>query len=223
MNCLDFRRAVMVDPGRLDPEARAHAAGCAGCREFLARSLEFEDRLAGSLKVPVPPGLGGRLARAATASSRGAARWYGLAASIVAAIVLAAALAWPHNDPLALAGIDFVVFEESQAIADAKPADAGALRRVAREMGVSLPAQLGEVRYIGTCPFAGTTAHHVLVKSPLGKVTLLLIPEQPLASRVAASARGLEAAVVPAAAGSVAIIAGSARGIARAETLLKSS
>jgi hypothetical protein len=89
-------------------------------------------------------------------------------------------------------------------------------------MGVSLPAQLGEVRYIGTCPFAGTTAHHVLVKSPFGKVTLLLIPERPLASRAVASARGLEAAVVPAVAGSVAIIAGSARGIARAETLLKS-
>jgi hypothetical protein len=222
MSCFEFRRAVMVDPRRLDPGARAHADSCPGCREFLARSLEFEDRLADAFRVPVPPGLGERLARAATASSFGVTRWYGLAASIVLAIALVAALAWPRNDPLALAGIDFVVFEESQAIADAKPADPAALRRIALEMGVSLPAQLGEVRYIGTCPFAGTTAHHVLVKSPFGKVTLLLIPERPLASRAVASARGLEAAVVPAVAGSVAIIAGSARGIARAETLLKS-
>ena len=38
-----------------------------------------------------------------------------------------------------------------------------------------------------------------------------------------AAAHGLEAAMVPAAAGSVAIIGGSARSIVRTETLLKSS
>jgi hypothetical protein len=221
MSCLDFRRAVTVDPRRLDTQARAHALGCIACREFLARSVEFEERLSGALRVPVPQNLLERAVGAARASS-GLARWYALAASVLIAVALAAVLAWPRNDPLALAGIDFVVFEESQAIADAKPADAAALRRVALDMGVALPAQLGELRYIGTCPFAGTTAHHVLLKSPLGKVTLLLIPERPLASRVVASARGLEATVVPAVAGSVAIIAGSARGVARAATLLRS-
>jgi len=220
MSCLEFRRAVTIDPRRLDPQARTHAETCVACREFLARSLAFEDRLASALKIPLPPGLSERMARAATVSP-GSRRWFALAASLILAVALAAFLAWPRNDPLALAGIDFVVFEESQAIADAKPADAAVLQRVARGMGVALPAQLGEVRYVGTCPFAGTTAYHVLVKSPLGKVTLLLIPDRPLASRVAASARGLEAAVVPALGGSVAIIGGTARGIVRAETLLK--
>lgn len=221
MSCLEFRRAVTVDPRRLDPDARTHAETCVACREFLGRSLEFEDRLASALKIPLPPGLSERIGRAATVSLN-SKRWFALAASLILAIALAAVLAWPRDDPLALAGIDFVVFEESQAIADAKPADAAALQRVARDMGVALPAQLGEVRYIGTCPFAGTTAYHVLVKSPLGKVTLLLIPDRPLASRVVASARGLEAAVVPAFGGSIAIIGDTARGIVRVETLLKS-
>ena len=139
------------------------------------------------------------------------------------AVAITLVIGWPRNDPLALAGIDFVMFEEAQAIADAKPTDAAVLARVAHHMGVSLPEQLGEVRYVGTCPFAGTTAYHVLVKSPLGKVTLLLVPERPLASRAVASAHGLEAAIVPAVAGSVAIIGGSGRSISRVETLLKSS
>jgi hypothetical protein len=90
-------------------------------------------------------------------------------------------------------------------------------------MGVSLPEQLGELRYMGTCPFAGATAHHVLVRTPLGKVTLLLIPERPLGSRVVASAHGFEAAVVPAHGGSFALIGDSSRSILRAETLLKAA
>ena len=221
MNCLEFRRIVLADPRRQGAEAGVHAGQCPACREFLARSLEAEARLASVLQIAVPKGLRARLLDRA-AGARRSMRVLALAASVLAAVAIGLALGWTRNDPVALAGIDFVVFEEAQAIADAKPADAKVLARVVREMGVALPAQLGEIRYVGTCPFAGSTAHHVLVKTPLGKVTLLLTPERPLASRAVASARGLEAAIMPVSAGSVAIIAESARSIVRAETLLRS-
>ena len=222
MNCLEFRRIALADPRRLEAEAAGHAERCAGCKDFLVRSLEAEARLARALRVPVPRGLRARLLDR-SAFPRRPLRRLALAAGLVIAVAITLVIGWPRNDPLALAGIDFVMFEEAQAIADAKPTDAAVLARVAHHMGVSLPEQLGEVRYVGTCPFAGTTAYHVLVKSPLGKVTLLLVPERPLASRAVASAHGLEAAIVPAVAGSVAIIGGSGRSISRVETLLKSS
>ena len=221
MNCLEFRRIVLADPRRLGAEAGAHSGQCPACREFLARSLETEARLASVLQIAVPKGLRARVLDRA-AGARRSMRVLALAAGLLAAVAIALVMGWTRNDPVALAGIDFVVFEEAQAIADAKPADAKVLARVVREMGVALPAQLGEIRYVGTCPFAGSTAHHVLVKTPLGKVTLLLTPERPLASRAVASARGLEAAIMPVSAGSVAIIAESARSIVRAETLLRS-
>lgn len=221
MSCFEFRRAAMADPLRLDAKARAHTEGCAACREFLARSLEVEERLAQALAVPVPPGMVERVLRNAT-QRPGARRWLALAASVVFAIVLVAALAWPRDDPLARAGIDFVLYEEAQAILDAKPADRAVLERVAAGIGVALPGQLGEIRYVGTCPFAGRTAHHVVVKTPLGKATLLLMPERPLASRLVASANGFEAAIMPARAGSVAIVSPSARAIERIEALLGS-
>lgn len=221
MTCLELRRAAMLDPRRLDTEALAHVERCDACREFLARSLELEAQFENTLRTPVPHGLEARAVRNALDAPR-ISRRHALAAGLALAAAAGAGLLWKRDDPLALAGIDFGVFEEAQAIADAGPADATVLARVVREIGVSLPAQLGDVRYIGTCPFVGTTAHHVLVKSPLGKVTLLLIPAWPLASRAVASARGLEAAVVPAAAGFVAIIASTAQGIVRAETLIKS-
>ena len=107
------------------------------------------------------------------------------------------ALGLGPDDPLARAGIDFVVYEEAQAIADAKPADASMLERAAREMRVALPEQLGEVRYVCLYPFSAGPAHHLLITTPLGKATLLLIPGRPLAARAAASAKGLKAAVMP--------------------------
>lgn len=219
MNCLEFRRTTLSDPQRPGAEARAHAANCPACSELLARLLQDEARLARALRVPVPDDLHLRILGRVRA---GRARWLALAASVLIASAIALVTVMPRPDPVALAGIDFVVFEEAQSIVDAKPTDLKALAGVARRMGVSLPAQLGEIRYICDYPFAGGSAPHLLIKTALGKVTVLLLPGKHLASRAAASARGLEAAVVPASAGSIAIVGDSRRSIRRVEMLLTS-
>lgn len=222
MNCLEFRRVALAEPRRLEAEAARHAEQCDACKEFLVRALEDEARLARALRVRAPQGLRARLLDR-TAAARRSRGILALAASLLAAVAIALVLAWPRNDPLALAGIDFVVFEEAQAILEAKPADPGELRQVAAQLGVALPAQLGELRYIGPCPFQGSTGQHAVVKTAFGKATLMLLPDRPLASRAVASAHGLEAVVVPAAGGSVAIISGSSRSLEHIEMLLKSS
>lgn len=220
MNCLEFRRAALADPQRLAAEAASHVEHCPACKDFLGRTLEMEARLAAAARIPAPPDLGARLLERGTTVRR--SRWMALAASVVAAIAIALALGWPRSDPMALAGIDFVVFDEAQSIADAKPTDIQVLASVARTMGVSLPDQLGEIHYVCVYPFAAGAAHHVLLKSPLGKVTLLLIPERSIAARAGAAVHGLRAAVLPAAVGSIVIVGESARSIGRVETLLKS-
>ncbi len=220
MNCLEFRRMVLADPRRPGAEADAHAAACAGCRRFLARTLDEEARLDGALRVEVPEGLRSRiLDRLATA--RGRSRWLALPASVVVAAGIALAIGWSRTDKLVFAGVDFVVFREAQSIIDAAPADWSVLAPVARDMGVPLPQALGEMRYVCVYPLAAGAAHHVLVKTPFGKVTLLLIPDHALASRAAGAAKGLSAAVVPAPKGTVIIVGNSARGVQQAEMLLK--
>ena len=220
MNCLEFRRLILADPRRLGAEAAEHAGQCAGCKEFLARTLDEEALLARALRVAVPEGFHARILDRAEARSR--VRWLALAASVLVAVAIALTVGWARNDELALAGINFVVLEEAQSITDAAPTDWNALVRVAREMGVSLPDQLGEMRYICVYPFTAGAAHHLLVKTPLGKVTLLLIADRALASRAAAAAYGLNAAVLPAAKGTIVIIGDSPRSVERAEMLLKS-
>ncbi|TAK49452.1 MAG: DUF3379 family protein [Betaproteobacteria bacterium] len=222
MNCLEFRRAAMLAPRRLDTEALGHAERCPACGVFLGEALGLEAQIENSLDIPVPHGLQERMVRNALDAPRISRRQALVAGLALAATAGGAGLLWQRDDPLALAGIDFVVFEEAQAILDAKPADPASLRRAALQTGIVLPAQLGELRYIGTCPFAGATAHHVVLKTAFGKATLLLLPGRPLGTRLIASARGLHAAIAPASGGSVAIIADSSRGIARIESILKS-
>lgn len=218
MDCLEFRRAASADPRRMGAAATAHAAQCAACREFHARTIRFDRRLHRSLRAPVPPGLAHRLL--GHIASRRRVRWYAFAALLLLAAGLAASIALAPDDPLARAGIDFVVHDEARTIIEAEPADADIVGRVAREMRVSLGAQLGEVRYICRYPFAAGAAHHLLVTTPLGKATVLLFPGAARASRGTASASGLQAAAIPVPGGTAAIVADSARGVARLEALL---
>jgi hypothetical protein len=222
MNCLDLRRAAMIDPRRLDGDAPAHAESCEACRAFLVDVLRLEDQLDEALRVSVADGLKERVMEHAVEAPR-LSRRYALAAGVALAAAAGTAMLWRRNDPLALAGIDFVVYEEAQAILDAKPSDPSELQRAADKVGVRLLGQIGELRYVGTCPFGGAIAHHVVLKTAYGKATLLLLPGRMLAARGVAVAHGLEAVVAPAVGGSVAIIADSERNLARIEAILTSA
>lgn len=221
MNCLEFRRIALADPRRPGAEAAAHASRCAACQEFLARTLEFEDDLAAALRIEAPRDLPERVLGPRAWTRR---TWHrlALAASLaVVAVALAFLAGAPRNDPLALKAIDFVVFDEAHSVAVAKPQDMRVLDEVSRRMRVALPGELGDIHYVCVYPFASGGAHHLLIETPLGKVTVLLMPEHLLSARAAAGARGLQAAILPAAAGSIAIIGESSRSIERVETLLK--
>lgn len=189
MNCLDFRRAVLADPRRIGADAAWHAAQCLSCREFHARCLEQEAELARALRVPVPAGLTRRLIARDSALSVGA---IGVAATLVAAISLVLIVGWGRSDPLALAGIDFVVFEEAQTLIDPKPAQPDMLDVAAAKLGVTFPHFIGDLRYVCTFPFGDGSAYHVIARTAFGKATLMLLPGWTPAARTTATARGLK-------------------------------
>jgi len=53
VNCLSFRRQLLVDPYHRKADLQAHAAGCAPCARALRRALAFEDRLKAALLLEV--------------------------------------------------------------------------------------------------------------------------------------------------------------------------
>lgn len=61
MNCADCRRAALIDPNRLPPEAEAHLAGCPECRALLADLRAQDAQLAAALQATRREGLQERL------------------------------------------------------------------------------------------------------------------------------------------------------------------
>lgn len=222
MNCLNYRRLLLLDPNRHDDELDEHAKICPACAHFRERTLDLEQRIADAVMVPVPDELLADRILVAPATARKARAFLALAASLVLAIgiVIGVNIAPMKNDPSALAGIDFVVDEEVDAILHAKSADPGELHRVARSLRVSLPDSVGEMRYIGTCPYRGGIAHHVVLTLPSGKVTLLLFPGDQSEADARAASRGLTAVVKPVAGGTVTLVSRSETNIARTVEIL---
>lgn len=217
MNCLDYRRQAHISPRDLSESAQRHESECAQCADIAQRLRNLDSALAEATRVRVPEGLLDRVLPDHGASFESRRRFVLSAAAGLIVATGAGSLAYlaERDDPLALAGIAFVVEDEANAILHARPTDTAALVSIARQMHVKLPEQLGEVRYVGTCPFEGTIAHHVIVTTPQGKATLLLLPEIAVRAPGRASARGLQARVIPAAVGSIAMVAMSSKGLER--------
>ena len=216
MNCLDYRRHLLAEGGESEP-MRMHRGGCAACAELLREQLAFEAELRRALEVPVPQGLVDRLASRAAQAQRGNRepsndRRRFLAAASVAALAAGAGLyLWrDHDDPMALACIDFVMKEEAKSLMMGAMPSAEARRMLADSLPLEKIERIGQIRHIAPCPLGGGTAYHVVLMVPQDKVTLLVMPDKQMASRTRASHDGMHASVVPLRKGSVGVVGASA-------------
>ena len=210
MNCLEFRRMVLVDPRHVDEAARAHATVCAACREVLEKQREADDRLFAGLQVPVPDGLADRILVARGRRKR-PPRW---AWAMAATLVLAAGVAFLGRefiakDPLGGEAIRHVA-EEQQSFSTIHAVDNGFLPAVLAEQGFRAVVALGQVTYTRICPMDGRTARHLVIRTAEGPVTLFLMPDDPKRRGRSVTERdGMAAVTMPAGRGSIAIVASS--------------
>ena len=202
MNCLDYRRALLAE-GRESDEMKLHRLQCAACSQSFAEHESFEGELRRGLEVAVPSGLEQRLA-----SGYAARRRRFLAAAGVA--TLAAGLgtyAWlEREDPLALACIQFVMKDEAKSIMMGAMPRAEAERALAGSLPLARLESIGQVKHVGSCPFNGGTAYHIVLMVPQGKLTLLVMPGTRLGVGRRALHEGLYASVVALTQGSVGIV-----------------
>jgi hypothetical protein len=210
MNCLDFRRLVLVDPRQLNDEARVHARECAACRETLERQLETDDKLFAALQVPVPDGLADRIlvSRGRRPAPR---RW---AWAIAATLFLTAGVAFLARDflardPLGNEAIAHVA-HEPQSFTTIHAVGADFLPAALAEQGLKSAIAIGQVTYTRICPMDGRTARHLVIRTAEGPVTLFLMPDDPNRRRRSVTEdAGMAAVTLPAARGTVAIVASS--------------
>lgn len=234
MNCLEFRRLVLTAPRQITAEQQAHLERCAHCAEFAQNVAHDEAAIEQAMLVPVPEGLAERvLLRHGIRSPN---RWgtLALAASLLVAVGVAF---YSHEAPRqgdeiasaqlagasqhAMAAISYVLDHEPQLLKENRAGDPKVMRAALSELGLSLPANIGSVRYLGSSVLAdGSRGEHIVLQTPYGQVTLILMPDQFLASRVAVSDRNLQALVAPRRQGCYLLIADSTQTLERVEAML---
>ena len=210
MNCLEFRRLVLVGPRHLDEAAKSHAAECLACREVLERQRENDDRLFAALQVPAPDGLAERIlvARGVRPQRQ---RWaWAMAATVVlAAGIVATSGHLFKKDPLGAEAIDHVA-HEPQSFTTVHAVDDAYLPATLAEYGLRNVVALGKVTYTRLCPMDGRTARHIVVNTAEGPVTLFLLPDdRRKRGRSVTETAGMTAVTMPSARGTLAIVASS--------------
>lgn len=207
MNCLEFRRHILADPRQPGAEERAHAAECAACTDYLEKQRDFDARLFEAMQVTPPDGLADRILVARGLRNR---RWiWPVAASLLLTGALVAL--WPRlgADELGREAIAHVA-HEPQAFTASYAIPDDALATMLSAQGMNLARAVGRVTYSTLCPVGSRVARHLVVRTAEGPVTLLLMPDDRKArQRAVTQADGMAALTIPAARGSIAIVASS--------------
>ncbi len=222
MQCNQYRRTVLAEPGRLRPdnetaELRAHRESCRACNEYAERLLRFEARLERALRVPAA-GLGAPAASAPSdrvvpfrAKSRSAGArppgarppawrngWRAVAASVLFAVVVVGVM-WVSAPGSSLAA-DVVTHmaEEPQAwrVTDVAVPDP-ALAAVLRASHLRLGNGAGIVSYANSCAFRGYVVPHLVIQTASGPVTVMVLVHESVVKSVPFDEQGYRGVIVP--------------------------
>jgi hypothetical protein len=210
MNCTDARFALAANPGDDDTALAAHVDGCPTCAQYAGEMRELDRRVLKALQVDVP-------ATPAREPRRDRRRVFqtpifALAASVAGVAVLAALLwaAFPRES-LADAVVGHMS-HEPDAWSRTTPVPGSAIAYTLARSGVRLEGDVSGVTYANTCWFRGRDVPHLVVRSASGPVTIMVLPNEPVSRRVAFDEGGYRGVLVPAARGSIAVLAREAGG-----------
>jgi Protein of unknown function (DUF3379) len=219
MNCTDARRALGAEPDRRTPELDAHLAGCEACATYAADLVRLEALLRRALEVPVPAAGARASGRRATGSSRRPLRRVALAASLVGAAILSAAL-WSlyPREVLASALVEHMAHEPQSRRRSDVPVAPAALAYVLKRSGVALAPDAPLVSYAQSCWFRGRFVPHLVVQTPDGPMTVMLLPHERVAKPATVDEGGYRVIIVPAAQGAIAVLVQGAVTAASVET-----
>jgi hypothetical protein len=209
-------------------------ADCAACAALASDLESFESRIQEAALVPVPEALAERVLLRHQMDRQGVQlRMWALAASVVLVVGLGAVL-WestaPENEVVtaaalgeghpAVAAISYVLDNEPRLLAENRTGDPAVLDKALARLGMVMPREGVAVRYLGECPVPGGRGEHVVLKTPFGHVSLILIPDLPITKRVVVAYRDRAALASPRQAGGYVLISDSVGALTRLEQLL---
>ncbi|MFQ5994426.1 MAG: DUF3379 family protein [Acidiferrobacterales bacterium] len=211
MNCLEFRRRCLTEPGSQDNELLRHKRECPRCGDFVLSALQLEKHIGEAIRVSVPSNLTSRaILRQSLHADRSRQsrrrRIYACAASLL--LVVGLASAWvmtsrlPPLDRAVLARINAV---PASSVAEQQVSQQK-LMRVLQTLGGELNGSLGQVAYASIYYVREHQCGQLVIAGVRGPVTVLLMPGVHVQYRRALQSRQHSGVIVPTANGSMAIV-----------------
>ncbi len=199
MECEVARLQIGADPAGSSAALEAHVAGCVDCTGYRRemRALEGDLRLAMAwperAAITAAPGSEAMAAKGAARSGHAdahaaplptARRWALAASVLLAGVLVTSFFALQPRDALATAIVAHMS-EEPDAWAKTQPVPRSALELVLRRSGVRLDqVEAGDVVYANSCFLRGRYMPHLVVSTPNGPVTVIVLPGEAVPQRV---------------------------------------
>ncbi len=205
MNCLDFRRQVGAEPFADDALLETHRRQCPACAHYQDELRAMDGLIARSLAVPATR-ITRRTPQPRFALATGRPRLFAIAASI--AVGLAVGLVLLVSAPRASIAREVIghVAHEAATMAATVPITPGALAGVLDPEGTRLRPGIGDVTFAARCVYDGQVVPHLVVRTPQGTVTVLLLRHREIAEPLQIEGQGFAGVVLPAPRGSIAIV-----------------
>jgi len=209
VNCLEFRRAVGAEPFSADAAIEAHAAGCATCARHREELRAMDALLVRAMRIDPAPAPG-RPASDRSPESGGPAsiprRWLAMAASLVAGVLVGAALWLSHPEPSLAQEVIGHALHEPDSWATRRAVAEDRLEEVLGPSGIRLRAEADLVTYARRCFFERHWVPHLVVQTSQGPVTVFLLGHREVDGPERVEDQGLVGVVLPAPRGSIAVV-----------------
>ncbi len=191
MNCLEFRRKTLIDPGDPSPAMAMHKEQCPNCAKFAEQIAHQDELIKEAVDIDVPEGFAARilLNQSLQAQSRRPTRWYwlSLAASFFVALMLFPLFTSDDPEPViashAYHGPEILVHMEAHDVLHThydSMAKAMDVEQVLADANTAMPTEFGNVIYAATCVIEGELVAHLLMKNGNSEYVVFLIPQSTL-------------------------------------------
>ena len=230
MNCIEFRRMLLTDPARVDPEFAEHRHGCLECADAVAHSAHFERRLREAINIDVPENLASRILLKQSFEPHSERPWwrtrraYALAASLLLAVALVSLGVTSHLEQRRLSE-EFVALVNGApyALDASKPVSSREISATLEPAGLDLQGAIGDVTFAGRCLVRGKLSGHIVLQGDTAPVTVFLISEQLVADRAIIKSAHYSGVVLAQGTGTIAIVSAPGEALEKVEARVRSA
>ena len=214
MNCEDYRHRIAAEP-TFDGGAD-HVSGCQACQRFRDEIRLLDGRINSALQISVPtpklPELpeieSENVVPISTRKRRTTPVWYAMAATVVLAAVIGIRMTGVgvSYDSLADEVLAHLDHEPASLRPTTTPVSDVRLAKVVPADVARMDHDAGLITYARSCEINGKSVPHLVIQGERGPITILLMPDEPVAEAVTLEDDNVHGVILPVGQGSIAII-----------------